>query len=168
MFCLHFEQSRRFKGRFKTHAMCCIIYKLLQGNAGEKSRDTSQGLLSLWKQSESVINVIRDSLGISGSLCGHIFSASPLEVLFFNLALFFTDSAFWFQQLNDLLYLPFSTNKSKTCLQYSFWNHFIVHCFKKCRYNCCQSNFVTCLFGSGTSESELTRGYEMKDIVFIF
>lgn len=43
-----------------------------------------------------------------------------------------------------------------------------MHCFKKCRYNCCQSNFVTCLFGSGTSESELTRGYEMKDIVFIF
>lgn len=85
VFCLHFEQSRRFKGRFKTHAMCCIIYKLLQG---EKSRDTSQGLLCLRKQRESVINVIRDSLGISASLCGHIFS------FFFNLALFFTDSAF--------------------------------------------------------------------------
>lgn len=103
MFCLHFEQSRRFKGRFKTHAMCCIIYKLLQGNAGEKSRDTSQGLLSLWKQSESVINVIRDSLGISGSLCGHIFSASPLEVLFF---------------LTSLYFLPtqlFGFNSSMTC-----------------------------------------------------
>lgn len=112
---------------------------------------------------------------------GHVFLASPIKIkylfffyhfIIFYLGVFFFFFFYWISMLVSTAQWPavfaFSTNqmKQQNMLTVLFLNHFIVHHFEKCQYNCCQSNVVTCFFWHGNKWEQATPMARVKHVTY--